>query len=112
EALNVVRNRVGLPDRVTADQATARTYLQHEREIEFFGEDHRWYDIRRWMICEDVIENVYEMKIKEFENGDMEWLYDLDARVDDRTFDVKNYWLPVSRDEINKAPQLQQNPGY
>ena len=22
------------------------------------------------------------------------------------------YWLPIIRDEMNKAPQLQQNPGY
>lgn len=30
----------------------------------------------------------------------------------DRKFNEANYWLPLTRTEINKAPQLQQNPGY
>lgn len=112
DALNMVRNRAGLPDRVTADQATARTYLRQERAIEFFGEDQRWYDIRRWMIAPTVIVNVCEMKIKQFDNGNFEWKYDLAAISDARTFNTKNYWLPFSRDEMNKSPQLVQNPNY
>lgn len=113
DALNTVRNRAGLPDRsLNADQATARKYLRQERAIEFFGEDQRWYDIRRWMIAPDVIVNVCEMKIKQFDNGNWEWKYDLAAKADTRTFNTKNYWLPISRNEMNKSPQLQQNPNY
>lgn len=111
-ALNTVRNRAGLPDRITSDQVQARNFLRHERAIEFFGEDQRWYDIRRWMIAPSVIKNVYEMKIKQFDNGDWEWKYDQSARPDARSFIVANYWLPISRDERNKAPQIDQNPGY
>jgi len=112
DALNKVRNRAGLPDRVTTVQATARTYLRQERAIEFFGEDQRWYDIRRWMIASTVITNVYEMKIKQIDNGNWEWKYDLSAKPDSRSFIPANYWLPISRDERNKTPQLQQNPNY
>lgn len=113
DALNMVRNRAGLLDRVTTDQATARTFLRHERTIEFFGEGHRWYDLRRWMIFGSVVENVYGMKIKEFTNGNMEWKYDLTDKEDIRTWgNDKFYWLPIPRGEMNKAPQLQQNPGY
>jgi hypothetical protein len=111
-AINLVRNRVGLPDRVTSDQATAREYLRHERAVEFFAEDHRWYDIRRWMIAPDVLTNVYAMNIKRFDNGNMEWNWDPSQDVDDRSFDTRNYWLPISRDEMNKTPALQQNPNY
>jgi starch-binding outer membrane protein, SusD/RagB family len=112
-ALNKVRNRAGLPDRVTTDQSTARQYLRHERFIEFFGEGLRWYDLRRWVIFNTVIENVCEMKIKEFVNGNMEWFYDISAIADQRTWNSdKYYWIPLARDEINKAPQLQQNPNY
>ena len=112
-ALNQVRNRAGLPDRVTTDQATARTYVRHEREIEFFGEGHRFFDIRRWMICDQVVKNVYGMAIKQFENGNMEWLLNLKDLEDTRTWGgSKFYWLPIPRDEMNKAPQLQQNPEY
>jgi hypothetical protein len=112
-AMNLVRRRAGLPSRVTTDQATARTFLRHERNIEFFGEGHRWFDIRRWMTAQDVIENVHEMKIKQFDNGNFEWFLDRNAVVDTRVFNNNRfYWVPLSRDEMNKAPQLQQNPGY
>ncbi len=112
-AMNMVRRRAGLPSRVTTDQAIAREYLRHERNIEFFGEGHRWFDIRRWMIAQDVIENVYEMKIKQFDNGNFEWFLDKNAISDARVFNNNRfYWIPLSRDEMKKAPQLQQNPGY
>ena len=113
DALNLVRNRAGLPDRVTADPVQARAWLRHEREIEFFGEGHRWFDIRRWMICDQVIQNVYGMWVKQFTNGNFEWKLDVTDLEDQRTWGGdKIYWLPLPRDEINKAPQIQQNPGY
>jgi cyanate lyase len=117
-ALNLVRHRAGLPSRVTTDPLVARTYVRHEREIEFFAEGHRWYDIRRWMICSQVIQNVYGMKVKEFVDASgtmvkMEWKLDLTDLEDARTWGGdKFYWLPIIRDEMNKAPQLQQNPEY
>jgi hypothetical protein len=113
-ALNMVRNRAGLPDRVTSDQATARGYLRQERFIELFAEGHRWYDIRRWMIATSgIITNVYGMKIKQFDNGNMEWKLDLADNADARSWtNTKYYWLPLIRDEMNKAPNLQQNPNY
>jgi hypothetical protein len=113
DALNLVRNRAGLPDRVTADPIQARAWLRHEREIEFFGEGHRWFDTRRWMICDQVVQNVYGMKIKQFASGNMEWKLDLTDLEDARTWGGdKIYWLPIPRDEITKAPLILQNPGY
>jgi hypothetical protein len=113
DAMNMVRNRAGLPDRVTTDQATAREYVRHERNIEFFAEGHRFYDIRRWMIANEVIEDVYGMRIEHYDNGSHMWKYNKADKADARVFtDNKYYWVPLSRDEMNKAPQLQQNPGY
>jgi hypothetical protein len=113
DALNLVRNRAGLPDRVTTDQATARTYIRQERAIEFFGEGHRYYDLRRWMAYGSVVQNVYGMKIKHMENGNTEWKLDLADNEDTRVWaSDKYYWLPLTRNEMNKAPNLQPQPGY
>jgi len=114
DALNKVRNRAGLPDRVTTDQVQARAWVRHERYIEHFAEGHQWYDMRRWMTAPTVIENVYEMKIKEFTNGDFEWKIDKAAMPDARSWaNDKYYWVPIAQDEMKKAGQgFQQNPGY
>jgi hypothetical protein len=113
DALNMVRNRAGLPDRVTTDQAKAREWVRHERYLEHFAEGHQWYDMRRWMTAPDVITDVFEMKVKEFVNGDWEWEYDLAAKPDERKWESnKYYWIPLARSEVNKAPQLEQAPGY
>ena len=112
-AMNMVRNRAGLPARITADQSVARNYLRHERNIEFFAEGRRFFDMRRWMIAEQVIENVYGMRIEHYKNGYTVWKYNKADKEDDRILtDKKFYWVPISSDEMKKAPQLVQNPGY
>lgn len=113
-ALNMVRNRAGLLDRVTTDQAEARNFLRHERRIELFAEGmNRWNDLRRWMIFDKVVSNVYGMHIKMYENGNMDWLWDKKDREDKRSWDDdKFYWVPIPREEINKATQIEQNPRY
>jgi hypothetical protein len=113
DAMNKVRNRAGLPDRVTTSQAEARDWVRHERYLEHFAEGHQWYDMRRWMTAPTVIKDLNEMKIKEFVNGNFEWKLDLASTPETRSW-AKDayYWLPLARSEINKAPQLQQTPGY
>lgn len=52
QALNKIRVRAGigeLPDGVDFREAYRR-----ERGVELMFEGHRWYDIRRWMIAEDL----------------------------------------------------------
>lgn len=112
DALNMVRNRAGLPDRVTTDQAEAREWYRHERLVEFFGEGERWYNIREWMIADEVITNVHAMKVYHYADGAKKWHYDQGTTVDGRSWVDRQYWIPISRTEINKAPQLINNPGY
>ena len=51
EYINKIRRRVNMPD-ITADNIAEK--YRHERQIELVFEGQRWFDIRRWMIIEDV----------------------------------------------------------
>jgi starch-binding outer membrane protein, SusD/RagB family len=112
DALNMIRNRAGLPDRETADQDQAREWYRQERQLEFFGEGDRWYMIRKWMIADEVITDVHPMRIYHYDDGSTKWHYDTSTTPDDREWKEAAYWLPISRTEMNKAPQLTNNPGY
>jgi len=117
DAMNLVRRRAGLPGRVTTDQDEARTFVRHEREIEFFGEGHRFYDMRRWMICNEVVVNVYPMIVKEFVDTNdnltgMSWQLRSNQEDNRRWGGDHFYWFPIHRGEMNKSPGLIQNPGY
>lgn len=122
-ALNLVRYRAGLPGRVTTNQEEAREFLRHERNIEFYGEGMRFFDIRRWMICDQVLVSVHGMRVNEYVDTDNDgneivlettWQLLL-SDVQDGTRNWAGnyfYWFPITRAEINKVEGLQQNPGY
>ncbi|MDR1781360.1 MAG: RagB/SusD family nutrient uptake outer membrane protein [Tannerella sp.] len=113
KAVNQIRNRAGLPDRpVNVSQDQAREWYRHERLIEMLGEGDRWYCIRKWMICGDVLKTFSPLYIYHFNDGVSFYLLNTTTLADERTFINANYWLPISTTEINKAPQLIQNPGY
>jgi hypothetical protein len=108
--INMIRNRAGLPD-FTGDIETA---LRHERHIEFTFENFRWYDIRRWKILENVLTNAKGMDIVETtnkDNGTVTTTWQL-INCQDRQAVKKMYWIPIPTDELKRAPQLVQNPGY
>ncbi len=108
--INMIRNRAGLPD-FTGDITEA---LRHERKIEFFAENIRWYDIRRWKILHEVLGPMPSgMKIDEVTEDGVTTTTWTRIRVQpDNNVVPKMYWLPIERDEINRAPQLKQNPFY
>lgn len=110
--LNQIRNRAGLPDRVVAGQEQAREWYRHERLIEMMAEGDRWYMMRKWMIADDVVQDHYPMNVYHFKDGVSMYIHNTDVLADDRTWEDRQYWLPVSIIELNKAPQLKQNPGY
>jgi len=57
-AINAVRNRVGLPLLSGLDKANLRTKIRHERRIEFAFEGQRYFDLKRWKIAKQVLNNV------------------------------------------------------
>ncbi|WP_372936422.1 RagB/SusD family nutrient uptake outer membrane protein, partial [Mariniphaga sediminis] len=109
--INMIRNRAGLPD-FTGDITEA---LQYERNTELFLENIRWYDYRRWKILEEeaFADELYGVDIVEVtEDGETTTTWRQINAAPAKNFDEKLYWIPIERDELNRAPQLVQNPGY
>jgi len=109
--INMIRNRAGLPD-FTGDIEQA---LRHERKVELYGEESRFYDIRRWKIMIDVMTPpLGGIDILEVKNTDgsivTTWKW-IKAHADN-AMTAKQYWWPIPTNEIKKAPQLLQNPLY
>src|SRR3546814_20370389 len=82
----MIRNRAGLPDRVTSDQGQAREWYRKERQLELFGEGDRWYMMRKWMIAGDIVEDVHQMLISHYHDGRTKWEYDTTTTGDKRTW--------------------------
>lgn len=112
---NQIRYRVGLPGikhGLSKDEITK--LIIRERMLEFFDENMRYYDVRRWGIYEEVdSEPIMGMNTEVKEN---EGYYDrvlvnhIYART--RKSDKKMVLLPLSRTELRKVPLLDQNPGW
>ncbi|MEX2595033.1 MAG: RagB/SusD family nutrient uptake outer membrane protein [Anditalea sp.] len=106
--INRIRNRVGMPDFI-GDITAA---LRYERKIELAFEEIRWYDIRRWKVLEETLTDAMGIDITE---TNQEGTVTTDWKqivAEERSVEKKMYWVPIPTDEMNKAPQLVQNPGY
>ena len=114
EALMPVRQRAGMPA-VTATGADLLEAIKNERRIEFAFEEHRYFDVRRWKEAPKYFgSTVHAITIKKYPDGKK--TYEVDKlRSDvggDRKWDDKMYWLPIPKSEMDKNPNLVQNPGY
>lgn len=115
-AFNQIRYRAGLPGLRPQDYATEEDMdkqIMTERLIEFLAEGRRFYDIRRWGIYEEEERKPIEgMNIE----GDQYNFYQRSAVTHadyrNRVVDKKTVFLPIPRDEMRKAPKLDQNPGW
>jgi hypothetical protein len=126
--LNMFRERVNLPDVTTNNQSELTKIFQNECRLEFFFEEHRYWDIRRWLIGHDClginsltgIEAVATLKPgvgkqSPYEHDETRWNYTytvIPLTNESRTFLDKCYYLPIMRDEMNRNTALIQNPGY
>lgn len=116
--VNFFRNRVLLPDTKAADGIELRDALRHERKIELYGEESRWFDIRRWVILDKtMLLPQYGVDIAQVTDTrttpptiKTTWKYN-QAMPNNKTVS-KDYWLPILTTERQKAPQLVQNPNY
>jgi hypothetical protein len=125
--INLIRKRAGQPDLPGALAGDAlRQAYRHERRIELAFEDHRFWDVRRWLIGEvaykqtsavDVRYNATETSVPSYRKADGSTygapiFSKKDTPGDSRAWNKKINFFPIMRDEMNKNTLLIQNPGY
>jgi starch-binding outer membrane protein, SusD/RagB family len=112
--INMVRTRAGLPG-VTESGAALRARYRNERRIELMYEDHRFFDVRRWVIGPEGYGPFYKANVT------YKLLPDKTTApvptvfhevLETRAWLDKAYFFPIMRDEMNKNNLLVQNPLY
>lgn len=90
EQLNLVRDRVDLPEITTNDQNELLEAIHNERRLELAFEGHRWFDLKRTGRAIEVMNAL------------------------NRGYDVtpNKLLLPIPQSELDRNPRLDQNPGY
>lgn len=112
--INKIRNRAGLPPVTETGDALVERY-RHERRIELVFEDHRFFDVRRWMIAPEAYTDAQGISIIHKLNPDRVTTtptYTLIPSVEDRAWRDRFYFIPIAFDEMNNNKNLIQNPLY
>ncbi len=116
---NQIRYRAGLPGITEAEAAnyeTMKELIKHEWQIEFFFEDHRYYDLRRWMDAPEAMSKPVtgmdvSAKSSERESFYMSKIWNTETAMK-RVWDNKMYFFPISQNVLDKNGKLVQNPGW
>lgn len=115
-AINQVRDRAG----IKTLGAVTRDQVRHERQVELAFENHRWWDICRWRVATDVLNNTQFHALYPWlmwENGkapaQMKYTFGIvPAPKNTRTFLSRMYYQRIPAGEIDKNSNLVQNPGF
>ncbi|GHB60133.1 RagB/SusD family nutrient uptake outer membrane protein [Persicitalea jodogahamensis] len=125
--LNKIRFRAGMPA-ITATGAALVDKFRNEKRIEMLYEEQRYHDARRWMIAPTTlgrkangINIVGTLKpgksvtVYKFSKENYDYTYtpfEIDPGKENRAWNDKLYFLPISQAEINRNDKLVQNAGY
>lgn len=127
EALNIIRQRAGItdvPEIIYSDPAKFREAYRRERAVELMFENHRWWDIRRWMIAHELFKETSPIKglratpvdpnhaqIKD--KSTLKFKYEIvPLKPELRVFEMRNYWYPFTIKDVASLKNLKQNPGW
>lgn len=112
DAVNLIRNRAGVAPLTGIDMERIR----HERKVELAFEGHRYWDLRRWRIAEDVLSKNYSglRFILDYNTRKLEVhiIRDIDGTVKPPLFLERNYYLPITLERTGQNRNLIENPGY
>lgn len=110
--INMVRARAGMPAVTESGDALKQRY-RNERRVEFAFEEQRFFDVRRWLIGSQSSEDGTGVDVEYPTQGSFSNpTYKKMVADGGRKWDNKEYFIPITTDELNKNTALIQNPGY
>lgn len=117
--LNVTRSRAGLPDITETNQANLRKMIQREWAVEFYEENHQYFDVKHWKLAnigDGIIGGEKKAFTFTYVNGNYglvaaDYLTYITRTVYTGFWKSNQYLTPLPVKEINKG-YLIQNPGY
>jgi starch-binding outer membrane protein, SusD/RagB family len=108
-----VRNRTGVampPLPAGLSQSAVRDKIRNERRVELAFEEHRFWDVRRWMLGTTVF-NAPLRGVNITLTAPSTFTY-VPFTVENRVFQPKMYLYPIPQTDLNISPLLVQNPQW
>ena len=108
--LNRLRERADMPPKLMITEEI----IQNERLVELTWENHSYWDLRRWRIAKDVLDGVRLKGLKFTYNYDTKkyQIAIINAEGVARTFQDRNYYVPLGVNRVSENPNFVENPGY
>ena len=113
EILKTIRSQAGginfdlYLDEMAQSKDSFRKLIQNERRLEFTFENHRYFDMRRWVL--PLNEEVEGVAVTRNEDGTFSFKV---QKVEQRKYEVKNYFMPLPYAELEKNKNLMNNQGW
>ena len=111
--MNEVRDRAGMP--ALTEVEITEDKIRQERQVELSFEEHVFWDLRRWRIAVEELDNKARHKttwIKDYDTG----MYYVEMEHGDkgrvRLHPERNYYYALGLGRIADNPNLVENPGY
>lgn len=109
-AINQVRTNAGMPVIPPCTYDEFIRHLRNEWRVEFAFEDHRFWDIRRWLIGDQTQRELYGVRVVMNEDGTRSFHKHM---YETRKWNDRMYLYPVPQGELYKNPNLNpQNQGW
>ncbi|MBV8254610.1 MAG: RagB/SusD family nutrient uptake outer membrane protein [Chitinophaga sp.] len=109
--INLVRTRAGMPATSLTD-ATLWNVYRYERRYELAFEEHRYFDLRRWKLAPAALSDPAKaIDVRGSFVAGHPFKYTV-FTMQNRQFNVQNYFAPIPAAEVRKNLKLAQNPNY
>jgi hypothetical protein len=109
--INAIRRRAGMPEATQLDEQLVR----YERRIELAFEGLRYFDLKRWDLGSALLNGWAQGSrngTMDSQTGKVTW-DEGHIRLEERVFQPqRNYLLPIPQAEMDRNPNMAQNPGY